>query len=92
MDKFNGDVSVWYNRGVKNESDRDRLGGSIIEWSRQGKLYNGVDRGPNEYFMDYGKPHKSFDAVVSSYIADGGAYLNNANPRHILTILIESSR
>jgi hypothetical protein len=45
---------VWYNEGIKKEEDRDRLLGSIIQWSDQGKLYAGVDRGPNEYFMDYG--------------------------------------
>jgi hypothetical protein len=55
LDKFNGDGEVWYNGGVREESDRDRLKGSIIEWSRQGKLYSGVARGADEYFMDYGK-------------------------------------
>jgi hypothetical protein len=55
VDKFTGDVSVWYNQGVKTEADREHLTGSIMEWTPEGKLYNGVDRGANEYFMDYGK-------------------------------------
>ncbi|KAF2825075.1 hypothetical protein CC86DRAFT_241827, partial [Ophiobolus disseminans] len=53
-DKWTGDVHVWYNEGVKYEGDREDLQGSIIEWTPKGKLYNGVDAGPNEYFMDYG--------------------------------------
>jgi hypothetical protein len=55
IDKFSGDVEVWYNQGVKTEAERPGLSGSIIEWTKKGKLYNGVDRGQNEYFMDYGK-------------------------------------
>lgn len=54
IDKWNGEVHVWYNEGVKTEADRDGLKGSIMQWTPKGKLYNGVDRGQNEYFMDYG--------------------------------------
>jgi hypothetical protein len=55
IDKWTGDVHVWYNEGIRDESYRDQLKGSIVEWKPKGKLYNGVARGPNEYFMDYGK-------------------------------------
>lgn len=49
IDKFTGDVEVWYNQGVRDSRPAD---GSMVQWDPKGKLYNGVDRGANEYFPD----------------------------------------
>jgi hypothetical protein len=53
IEKFSGDTYVWYNKGPCTEADRPALKGSIFEWSDEGKLYFGQDRGPNQYYMDY---------------------------------------
>lgn len=50
VDKFSGEVQVWYNQGVRDSRPED---GSMVQWDPQGVLYSGVDRGSNEYFLDY---------------------------------------
>lgn len=52
VDKFDGSTEVYYNEGEKDPSERPNLGGSLFKWAPQGKLYNGISRGANEYFPD----------------------------------------
>lgn len=53
-DKFTGDAKVWYNLGQRQESDRIALGGSLFEWARPSKVYQGSSRGPNMYYPSLG--------------------------------------
>ncbi|KAL2256741.1 hypothetical protein VTK26DRAFT_1190 [Humicola hyalothermophila] len=46
VDKFNGDTTVWYNRGRKDVS------GSSFAWAKKGKLYQGAAQGSCTMFPD----------------------------------------
>ncbi|KAF2798617.1 carbohydrate esterase family 3 protein, partial [Melanomma pulvis-pyrius CBS 109.77] len=76
VEKFTGDVTVWYNKGLRTEADRPNLKGSIVEWSKEGVLYFGQTRGPNEYFMDYDGDGRADLVRVAPYDNTGDVYLN----------------
>lgn len=76
VEKFTGDVTVWYNNGVRSAADRPSLKGSIVEWSKAGALYFGQTRGPNEYFMDYDGDGRADLIRVAPHDNTGDVYLN----------------
>ncbi|KAJ5801621.1 uncharacterized protein N7518_003689 [Penicillium psychrosexuale] len=52
VDKFNGDTSVWKNKG--RVADGKLVGGSTFEWEALGARYQGADRGANMHFPNLG--------------------------------------
>ena len=76
-DKFTGDGTVWYNMGQKKESDRGRLGGSLFEWDRGQKVYQGSSRGPNMYFPNLGGQGRADMLGTNPSSGEGWVWFNS---------------
>jgi FG-GAP-like repeat len=77
IDKFSGEVHVWYNQGLRDSRPAD---GSMVQWDPKGVLYSGVDRGPNEYFLDY-DGDKRADILRVNPITNSAEIWYNSCPR-----------
>ena len=76
-DKFSGDATVWYNKGVKDESDRDRLKGSLVEWEGGEKAYQGSTRGPNIHFPNLGGQGRADMVGTNPSTGEGWVWFNS---------------
>lgn len=63
-DKIGGDSTVSYNLGMKTEADRPSLSGSLFDWAKGVKVFDGDSRGTNMFFPNLGGQGRA-DLVVT---------------------------
>lgn len=79
VDKFDGSTEVWFNNGPVPEGDRPANSGSKFKWAPQGKLYNGISRGANQYYPDIDGNGKADIYNVNPVVNTADVWYNRCN-------------
>jgi hypothetical protein len=74
VDKFTGNVDVWYNMGER------QLSGSSFGWDPKGQRYLGSSTGPNLHFPNLGGQGRADMLDVNPKTGHGWAWFNSCPP------------